>query len=99
MTTLVTNDTPAECLVYKAKAEDLTRRCGQKETHIAKLTIKIAKAEENIEDLEKRLIIAEIRVVELQAWRNKALGYLSVIGVITFYVIDLIKDHLLYGND
>jgi len=78
---------------YRAKVDDLVSRCAIKDNHLLVLMEKVAKLEENSENLEARVIpTLEKKIVELQAWKNKALGYLGALGVFSAYIIELLRE-------
>ena len=83
------------CIKNESSIIDLQRRCNLKEIEIKRLQTALTRTEAHIDDLKLRGIDVDRHVVRLIAWKNRAVGYLTGIGAITYLLIDYIKEQIL----
>lgn len=84
----------AEDKVQDEKIADLYRRCAIKEQCISSHSIQLAAAQEQIKDLEEYKKTSDLKVQELQAWKNKLAGYVGAFVVIAGLLGELVRKKL-----
>lgn len=90
--------TEKQCIDFGLKLESLDRRTNLQDVHIGSLKVCLARAETRIVELEHKQSACTTRVTALQAWKNKALGYLGMLGILTMYIIESFRDHFWGGR-
>jgi len=92
------SDYDEERRVQDYRIDELNRRCATKEEVMAAMAVKLAKAEEKVEDLEEYKKSSETQIKELQAWKNKAAGYIGTFALIAGLAIEFFRDKLFGGS-
>lgn len=76
----------------------LEQRCAIKEKEHKETMVIVAKLEERVDSLEECREDSYIKIAELQAWKNKALGYLGMFGVMTGLIIEAFRERFFGGG-
>ena len=80
--------------MHEADISALKRRCSEKELILKNQSVKIATLEANVKEMYTFKKVAEHKLLELQAWKNKALGYLAGLVVLSALMADKVKSLL-----
>ena len=81
------------CREHAVKLEELCTKAMVQEAQLSGMAINLAKAETRIQELESKQACCTTKVIALQAWKNKALGYIGALGILTMYIIESFRDH------
>lgn len=78
--------------VQDVRIAELSRRCVIKETVMSQQAVKLATAEQKILELEGYRESSDLKILELQAWKNKAAGYVGGFVLLAGILVEAIRD-------